>query len=663
MPDFEVVAPYQPAGDQPEAMDDIISYFKAHEKGRLTLRGVTGSGKTFTMAHTIAGIQKPTLVLSHNKTLAAQLYRELKNFLPHNAVEYFVSYYDYYQPEAYVPSRDLFIEKDAAINEEIDRLAMRSLTSLLTRQDTVIVASVSCIFGLVDPQAHKDLSLTLEAGKIGSLRDIASMLTKMQYVRSQDLLERGKFRLKGETLEIFPPYYDHKAIRIRTEWDEVAGMDLIETRSFTTLEHLDSVTIFAAKMFVMPKEKLDMAIPRIEKELKERYQYFMDEGKLVEAQRIKTRTEYDLDMIKEVGYCSGIEHYSGPLAGRPRGSRPYVLLDYFPKDFLMLIDESHQALPQLSAMSNGDHNRKKNLIDFGFRLPSAFDNRPLNYHEFDDMLARVLYISATPAEKEILVSDHVVEQLIRPTGLLDPPITVRPTTGQMEDIYSEIQKNAAQNERVLITTLTKKMAEDLAGYLQKMKVKASYIHSDLGSFERVEVLKKLRQGIFDVLIGINLLREGLDLPEVSLVIILDADKIGFLRSTTSLIQIIGRAARNAHGRVILYADRMSPAMEEAIAETDRRRTIQKAFNEKHHITPTTIHKTVEDILGRREASSDQGDMEEASIAEMESHVNLLDPKQKKKLIAALEKEMLTQAKELNFEKAAAIRDEITNLRS
>lgn len=652
--DFKVVAPFDVSGDQGAAIEALSRGIEAGDRAQ-TLKGVTGSGKTFTMAKIIERVNRPTLVLSHNKTLAAQLYREFKSFFPDNAVEYFVSTYDYYQPEAYVPGKDLYIEKEADINDEIDRLRLSASFSLMERRDVVVISTVSCIYGLGNPVSIKDMIHSYTVGEVFDHRKELDQLVRMLYERNDAVLTRGTFRVRGDIVEIYPAYLE-SAIRIRLDWDEIVRIEVFDPVSLERLDVLDSFTLYPAKQFVMPREALDKAIVRIEDELRDQLEYFESQGKLVEKERLKSRVEYDIEMLKEVGYCSGIENYSRPLAGRAPGERPAVLLDYFPDDFIVFIDESHVTLPQIGAMYEGDRSRKLNLVNYGFRLPSALDNRPLKYEEFDAKVGQRVYVSATPGKTELKESVRVVEQLIRPTGLLDPSIEVRPTEGQMEDLYGEIRRTVGKGERVLVTTLTKKMAEDLSNYLSSLGLRVRYLHSEIETIERVEILTDLRKGVFDVLVGINLLREGLDLPEVSLVAILDADKIGFLRSATSLIQTIGRAARNADGRVLMYADQMSDAMKEAIEETEHRRAVQMAYNKEHGITPRTIRKAVEDILERQMKDAEEIQQEELKI--QRSSYNLLVEKDRKKYIRALEKEMRECAERLEFEKAATIRDEI-----
>lgn len=651
---FHVVAPYEPAGDQQQAIDKIAHAIREGDRA-VTLKGVTGSGKTYTMAKVIEQIQRPTLVLSHNKTLSAQLYREFKTFFPDNAVEYFVSTYDYYQPEAYVPGKDLYIEKDADINQEIDRMRLSASFSLMERRDIIVVATVSCIYGLVNPVSIRDMVYTFNVGQPFNQREVLGQLVRMQYERNDAVLQRGSFRVRGDSIEICPSYLEN-AIRLSIDWDEIESIQWFDPLTGERQDNVSSFTLYPAKQFVMPEEQVKAGIRLIRSEMEDQYKFFLDAGKPLEAERIKTRVEYDLEMLQEVGYCSGIENYSRPLAGRAEGERPSVLLDYFPPDFITFIDESHVTLPQVGAMYEGDRSRKLNLVNYGFRLPSALDNRPLKFNEFDDIVGQRIYVSATPGPKELEDSTEVVEQLIRPTGLLDPEITVKPTEGQMEDLYGEIRKVIGKNERVLVTTLTKKMAEDLADYLAGLGLKVAYLHSEVETVERVEILKKLRLGEFQVLVGINLLREGLDLPEVSLVAILDADKIGFLRSATSLVQTIGRAARNADGHVIMYADHVSDAMKQAISETEHRRQVQMAYNQEHHITPKTIVKEVQDIIERENKDEQENFKQDLKI--QKAGYNLLEKGDRKKYIKALEKQMLECAKDLKYEEAAMIRDEI-----
>lgn len=601
----------------------------------------------------------PTLVLSHNKTLAAQLYREFKGFFPHNAVEYFVSYYDYYQPEAYVASRDLYIEKDASINDEIERMRLSAARNLMEREDVIIVATVSCIYGMVTPEVYRKMTATFSKGETVNVDTLMRRFVELQYERNDAVLERGRFRRRGDTLEIYPAYME-EAYRVDLDWDVVEKIRRFNPVSGEVLEEIDRALIYPAKQFVMPAEMVRNAMDSIKQELADRLEQFRSEGKIMEAERLKTRVEYDIEMLTEMGYCPGIENYSALLAGRKPGESPDTMVDYIPKKHLTFIDESHVTLPQLGAMYAGDRSRKQNLVDYGFRLPCALDNRPLRYDEFEARLDKTVFVSATPGKTEVEQSVRVVQQLIRPTGLLDPEIEVRPSEGQMEDIYAEVQKRIACGERALILTLTKKMAEDLTDYLTGLGLKVRYIHSEVETIERVEILTQLRQGAFDILVGINLLREGIDLPEVSFIAILDADKIGFLRSLTSLVQIIGRAARNAAGKVIMYADRMSGAMEQAISETARRREIQIAYNKKHGITPATVKKAIADILTRHAEEAEDSAMTTVEVLK-KSH-NLLIPAQRKQLLKALESEMLEHAKNLEFEQAALIRDEISKIK-
>lgn len=651
---FKVVSEYGPAGDQGDAIELLAAGVESGF-GRQTLKGVTGSGKTFTMAKIIEKVQRPTLVLSHNKTLAAQLFREFKSFFPDNAVGYFVSTYDYYQPEAYVPGKDLYIEKDADINDEIDRLRLFASFALMERRDVIIVATVSCIFGLGNPVSFRDMVKHFSVGQRFDHKSDLEHMIRMQYERNDMILERGSFRVRGDVVEVCPSYLE-TAVRIRISWDEIERIEWFDPVSGNVLETADSFSLYPAKQFVMPPEQVQAAIGRIKDELEEQYNFFLSQGKHLEAERIKSRVEYDLEMLQELGYCSGIENYSRPLGNREQGEPPPVLLNYFPPGFLTFIDESHVTLPQIGAMYEGDRSRKLNLVNYGFRLPSALDNRPLTYKEFDTTCGQRIYVSATPGKTEIAESSQVVEQVIRPTGLLDPMVEVRPTEGQMENLYGEIRKTIERKERVLVTTLTKRMAEDLTDYLANLGLQVRYLHSEVETIERVELLRDLRLGTYDVLVGINLLREGLDLPEVSLIAILDADKVGFLRSATSLIQIIGRAARNVEGRVIMYADRESDAMKTAIEETNRRRSIQQAFNEEHNITPLTIIKSIQDLISREKVEKEE--IQKGDISVLKSKYNLLQASDRKKYIRDLEREMLEHAKNLEFEEAAILRDEI-----
>ena len=654
MPRFEVVSEYTPSGDQPEAIEALS---RGIEMGldEQTLLGVTGSGKTFTMAKIIEQVQRPTLVLAHNKTLAAQLCAEFKEFFPNNAVEYFVSYYDYYQPEAYIPHTDTFIEKDSSINEEIDRLRLSATASLLERRDVIVVSSVSCIYGLGEPEDFASMMVSLRVGATIKIEELLKKLVAIRYERNDIAFERNMFRVRGDTVEVWPAYWKDTAIRVEFFGDEIDRISEINVVTGTPIRRLTNIPIWPATHYVTPKEKMDAAIQEIYREMEERVAFFEGEGKLIEAQRIKQRTMYDIEMMQELGYCSGIENYSRVIEGRPAGSPPHTLLDYFPKDFVLFIDESHVTLPQVRAMYNGDRARKTTLVDYGFRLPCAFDNRPLKFEEFERRVNRVVYVSATPGEYERTRSGQIVEQVIRPTGLLDPRIEVRPVEGQIDDLIGEIHTRTARSERVLVTTLTKRMAEDLTAYLQNAGIKVRYMHHDIDAMERMEIIRDLRLGTFDVLVGINLLREGLDLPEVSLVAILDADKEGFLRSETSLIQTIGRAARNADGMVIMYADAVTPSMRRAMDETERRREKQDAFNKAHGITPRTVIKSVRDLL-------DITAQDEADTAERRGQVQGLTKQQKAERIAKLEKEMKEAAKMLEFELAAALRDQIIELR-
>ena len=656
---FQVVSPYAPSGDQPQAIEKLAAGFLRGDRYQ-TLKGVTGSGKTFTMAKIIEAVQRPTLIISHNKTLSAQLYREFRDFFPHNAVEYFVSYYDYYQPEAYVPARDLYIEKDASINDEIDRLRLAATYSLMERRDVIVVATVSCIYGLGMPDLYKEMRVHVEKGETLDLRKFERDLVSIQYSRNDMVLERGNFRVRGDVIEVYPPYMEtDTAYRLELDFDEIVRIRRFNVLTRAVEEELDEMQFYPAKHFVVPHEALLAATDRIQREMEERVETLTAAGKLLEAERLKTRTTYDIEMMKEMGYCPGIENYSGPISGRRRGDPPATLLHYFPDDFLCLIDEAHVTVPQIGAMYEGDRSRKQNLIDFGFRLPSALDNRPLTFAEFERKLNQVIYVTATPRAQEIAQSTQVVEQIIRPTGLLDPIIDVRPSEGQMEDIRREVGARIERGERSLILTLTKKMAEDLTDYLLGLGVRVKYIHSEIDTFERVEILKSLRTGEIDVLIGINLLREGIDLPEVSFIAILDADKIGFLRSATSLIQIIGRAARNERGMVVMYADNMSDAIKEAVGETRRRREIQQQYNEAHGSTPHTVSKAVQDILIRQQKDAEANEAVQLDV--LKKSANLFDAKQRKKLIDALKKEMSACADRLEYEQAAAIRDQIAEI--
>lgn len=650
---FKLHSEYRPSGDQPEAIKGLVEGIRDGKRYQ-TLLGVTGSGKTFTMANVIAEINRPTLVLAHNKTLAAQLCSEFRELFPENAVEYFVSYYDYYQPEAYIPGKDMYIEKDAMINDEIDMLRHSATSALFERRDVIIVASVSCIYSLGDPDEYKNLVLALRPGMEISRDALIKKLVKISYDRNDLSLERDKFRVQGDTIDIIPANMGDKALRIEFFGDEIDRIAEINVVTGEVLKILNYAGIYPATHYAVSDDKKEIALNEIMREMVERRAYFESEGKLIEAQRIEERVKYDLEMLREVGFCSGVENYSRVLAGRPEGSTPYTLLDYFPDDFIMFVDESHVTLPQVRGMSGGDLARKKNLVEYGFRLPSAFDNRPLFFEEFESKLNQVVFVSATPGDFEAENAEGVVEQLIRPTGLVDPEVEVRPIEGQVDDLIGEIRMRTAKNERVLVTTLTRKMAEDLTGYLENNGIKVKYIHFNIDTIERMQIIRDLRLGEFDVLVGINLLREGLDIPEVSLVAILDADKEGFLRAERSLIQTIGRAARNAEGKVIMYADTVTGSMERAINETNRRRAIQQKFNEEHGIVPRTIKKDVRDIIeiGRSEEQS----------ARKSKAKKKLTATEKEKLIAELTKQMKDASRRLEFEQAAFIRDRIKELR-
>ena len=656
---FKIESSFKPSGDQSQAIENLVKGIGNKNKYQ-TLLGVTASGKTFTIANVIEKVNRPTLVLSHNKTLAAQLYRELKDFFPSNAVEYFVSYYDYYQPEAYVPARDLYIDKDASVNDEIDRLRLKATTSLLERRDVIIVASVSCIYGLGSPEDYRQLYIAVEKDEEYDRDEIIEKLVTIQYERTRDILERAKFKVIGDTLEIMSAYAD-EVIRIDFFGDTVEKIVKINALTRKKISEQDRVVIYPAKHFVTGGDKLNRGIKLIEKELEEQYKKFQNEGKLVEAERIYGRTKYDLEMLKEVGYCAGIENYSRPLSGRNEGERPACLIDYFPEDFLTVIDESHVSVPQIKGMYHGDRSRKETLVKYGFRLPSALDNRPLYFEEFENLTNDTIYISATPSEYEIKKSSQVVEQIIRPTGLLDPVIEVYPIEGQIDKIIEEIKKVVERNERIFITTLTKKMAEDLTKYLNEHDIRTRYLHSDIHTVERVEIIRDLRLGAFDVLVGINLLREGLDVPEVSLILILDADKTGFLRNTTTLIQTIGRAARNSNGRVIMFADTISEAMRMAIDETNRRREKQIEYNKEHNITPKTIVKKVQDIIEREEKVETSYEIH-FDFRRFNEKLKIDPEKQSANYIKELEKEMKIASNNLEFEKAIEIRERINQLK-
>jgi len=663
---FQLVSSYEPAGDQPQAIKQLVDGLTRGEKYQ-TLLGVTGSGKTFTISNLVQAVNKPTLIISHNKTLAAQLYSEFKGFFPSNAVEFFISYYDYYQPEAYVVRSDLYIEKDFSINEEIDRLRLKATTSLIEgRRDVIVVASVSCIYGIGAPQEYANQILFLKKGEKVARKKLLRNLIDIHYVRNDVEFSRGTFRARGDVIEIIPAYQYEEAIRIEFWDDEIEKLSIIDSATGHTIKEVDSSAVYPAKYFVSNKDQIQKAIHNIELELGDRLKYFQSQEKYLEAQRIEQRTRFDIEMMKEIGYCSGIENYSRHMDGRIPGSRPYNLLDYFPKDFLLVIDESHVTVPQIRGMYNGDRSRKETLVEYGFRLPSALDNRPMKFEEFESMLDQVIYVSATPADFELQKTGGVVaEQIIRPTGLLDPGIEVRPIKGQIDDLIGEIRTRAIKKERVLVTTLTKKMAEDLADYLDKIGVLVRYIHSDIDALERVEILRDLRLGDFDVLVGVNLLREGLDLPEVSLVAIIDADKEGFLRSERSLMQTAGRTARNVNGKVIMYADVITESMRKTIAETERRRKLQKQYNDDNNISPKTIYKSVEEILSSTSIADIRKKEEKESFAfskVAEPVLKYMSTEQKKDLIDQLTEQMYQAAKDLEFERAASIRDEISNLK-
>jgi len=652
---FKIASEYKPCGDQPQAIDKLVEGINRGYRHQ-TLMGVTGSGKTFTMANVIERVQKPTLVIAHNKTLAAQLCSEFKEFFPDNAVEYFVSYYDYYQPEAYIPSTDTYIEKDSSINDEIDKLRHSATAALFERRDVIIVASVSCIYGLGDPEDYSELMLSLRPGMQKDRDEVIRKLIDIQYERNEIEFKRGKFRVRGDVLEIFPSSASDKAIRVEFFGDEIDRISEINALTGEVLGIRNHVAIFPASHYATTREKMEKALESIKQELDERLAEFRAEGKLLEAQRLEQRTLYDLEMMREIGFCQGIENYSRHISGRSPGSAPYTLIDYFPEDFLMIIDESHVTVPQIGAMYNGDRSRKESLVEYGFRLPSAFDNRPLKFEEFEQRINQVIYVSATPAGYERRHSQQVVEQIIRPTGLIDPEVIVRPVKGQIDDLIGEITKVIEKDQRVLVTTLTKKMAEDLTEYLKELDFKVRYLHSDIDTIERMEIIRDLRLGEFDVLVGINLLREGLDLPEVSLVAILDADKEGFLRSETSLIQTIGRAARNAEGRVIMYADTVTESMSKAINETNRRRSIQMKYNLEHGITPRTVQKAVRDVIEATKVVETQQEYK------ADSNLDDIGAEEAVKLISRFEKEMKAAAADLQFERAAELRDKIKKLK-
>ena len=654
MDHFILHSEYAPTGDQPQTIEELVTGFKEGNQFQ-TLLGVTGSGKTFTMANVIAKLNLPTLVISHNKTLAAQLYGEFKEFFPENAVEYFVSYYDYYQPEAYVPSSDTYIEKDSAINDEIDKLRHSATAALSERKDVVVVSSVSCIYGLGDPIDYEDMTLSVRPGQVKDMEEVVKRLVDIQYTRNDMDFKRGTFRIRGDIVEIFPVASTDRAIRLEFFGDEIDRISEVDVLTGTALAELSHVVVFPASHYVVAPEKMKEALAKLEDELDLRVKYFKSEDKLIEAQRIKERTNFDIEMMRETGFCSGIENYSGPLSGRPPGSMPFTLIDYFPDEFLIIVDESHITIPQIGGMYAGDRSRKTTLVDYGFRLPSALDNRPLNFTEFENKIDRMLFVSATPSEYEAKHELLRTEQIIRPTGLVDPEISVRPTAGQIDDLISEVKKETEKKNKVLVTTLTKKMAEDLTDYMREAGIRVRYLHSDIDTLERSEIIRDMRLDVFDVLVGINLLREGLDIPEITLVAILDADKEGFLRSETSLIQTIGRAARNADGHVIMYADTITGSMNRAITETERRRAIQMKYNEEHGIIPQTIKKKVRDLISiSKKVEEDSSKI--IKDAESMSETEL------KAVIKELTKKMNQAAVELNFELAAKLRDEIIELK-
>ncbi|MBX7058730.1 MAG: excinuclease ABC subunit UvrB [Leptospirales bacterium] len=653
---YKLISDYKPAGDQPQAIEALAERFESG-KEQLCLLGVTGSGKTYTMAAFLERINRPALVLTHNKTLAAQLYREFREFFPDNAVEYFVSYYDYYQPEAYVPTSDTYIEKDASINDEIDRLRLRATSSLLERRDVVIVASVSCIYGLGSPEEYKHSLVILDRGIELDRSTVIHQLLHIQYNRNDLDFSRGNFRVRGDTLEIFPAYRESG---VRVEWfgDEIERISLFEPLTGRVLDQLDRAVIYPAKHFITSPPRLKEAVEAIDAEMQQQIARFKSEGKLLEAERIEQRTRYDMEMLRELGYCNGIENYSRHLTGRAAGEAPDCLLNYFPEDFVVIVDESHVTLPQVRGMFEGDRARKQTLVDFGFRLPSALDNRPLNFAEFEKLARRALYVSATPADYELQQAQAVVEQIIRPTGLLDPEVEVRPVANQIEDLLGEVRRCAERGERTLITTLTKKMAEDLCDFLSEMNIKVAYLHSEIQTIERVEIIRDLRRGIYDALVGVNLLREGLDMPEVALVAVLDADKEGFLRNARSLIQTIGRAARNKYGRAILYADKITDSMRKAMEETSRRRQKQNEHNERHGIVPETIQKAIHDIIERE---MDPEGEQEKLIGQLEQELNLKPDSSRGEILSALREAMLRAARDLEFEKAALLRDRMQEI--
>ncbi|NJD22784.1 MAG: excinuclease ABC subunit UvrB [Melioribacter sp.] len=667
MKQFELVSNYQPAGDQPKAIAELLEGLKRGAKHQVLL-GVTGSGKTYTMSNIIKEYNRPTLIVSHNKTLAAQLYSEFKSFFPNNAVEFFISYYDYYQPEAYVVKRDLYIEKDFSVNEEIDRLRLKATTALIEgRNDIIIVASVSCIYGIGAPDQYAKQIVFLKKRQSIERKKLLRSLIDIYYTRNDADFTRGTFRARGDVVEVIPAYQYEEAVRIEFWGDEIERLSIIDSITGDVIKEVESIPIYPAKYFVTTRDQVNKAIVSIEEELRERLKYYWSQEKYVEAQRLEQRTKFDIEMMREIGYCSGIENYSRHMDGRPPGSRPSCLFDYFPKDYLLIVDESHVTIPQIRGMYNGDRSRKEVLVEYGFRLPSAMDNRPLKFEEYDELTNQVIYVSATPADYEFTRSDGTfVEQVIRPTGLLDPEIEIRPVKGQIDDLIGEIRKRVALKERILVTTLTKKMAEDLTDYLDKLKIKVRYIHSEVEALERVEIIRDLRVGDFDVLVGVNLLREGLDLPEVSLVAIIDADKEGFLRSERSLMQTAGRTARNVNGRVIMYADKVTESMRKTIEETNRRRKLQTEYNIANDITPTTIYKSVEEIMNATSIADVRKrdlEKEEATFLKVaEPVIKYMSNDQRKELLDQMTEEMLAAAKDLEFERAANLRDEIEKMK-